>query len=60
MDLNHGIYLEEELKGTHSTNLCGCCRYPEKHFEAPNMQTDLTYLRNKVDAGLIYCNTNVF
>jgi hypothetical protein len=30
MDLNHGIYLEEELKGTSSTKFCaGVAGYPE-------------------------------
>jgi methylenetetrahydrofolate reductase (NADPH) len=59
--LNQGVYLEEDIKNGGKTNFCiGIAGYPEKHFEAPNLETDLMYLKTKVEAGAEYITTQMF
>lgn len=60
-DMNNGKYLEDSLLDAEPTSFgIGIGGYPEKHFEAPNLQTDINYTKDKIRAGAEYIVSQMF
>lgn len=60
-ELNEGKYLDEELQNTSPTNFCvGVAAYPEKHMEAPSLDSDIHFLKKKIKKGAEYIVTQMF
>ena len=56
---HHALELIQEIQASGDFCIGGAC-YPEGHPEAPNMDTDLSFLKEKVDAGCDYLTTQMF
>lgn len=60
-DLNNGVYLDEELLNSSKTDFCiGVAAYPEKHMEAPSLDSDIHFLKKKIKNGATYIVTQMF
>lgn len=60
-DFNKGIFVDgSKMKETGSSFSYGVACYPEKHEESPNIDTDIYWLKKKVEAGAEYAVTQLF
>ena len=60
-NFNQGLFLDgSKMKSPIAPFSYGMACYPEKHEEAPNIDSDLFYAKQKVDAGAEYLVTQMF
>ncbi len=59
-NMNKGNFLDTRINGKGTDFCIGIAGYPEKHFEAANMELDLKWTKAKIDAGANYIVTQMF
>ncbi|MDE0535212.1 methylenetetrahydrofolate reductase [NAD(P)H] [Tenacibaculum sp. L6] len=60
-NLNKGRYLDDDLQNSSKTDFCiGVAGYPEKHMEAPSLDSDIHFLKKKIKNGASYIVTQMF
>ncbi|GAB5399101.1 MAG: methylenetetrahydrofolate reductase [NAD(P)H] [Aureisphaera sp.] len=60
-NLNNGVYLDEDIQNQAQTDFCiGVAGYPEKHMEAPSLDSDIHFLKKKIKKGATYIVTQMF
>ncbi len=61
INMNKGVYLDPELINPQPTKFTvGVAGYPEKHSESPNFESDIHFLKKKIEAGAEYIVTQMF
>jgi methylenetetrahydrofolate reductase (NADPH) len=59
-DMNKGVFLEDLLDASPTDFCIGAAGYPEKHFEAPNIEADVGWVKHKAESGAEYVVTQMF